>query len=98
MPLCLGTEPVRGSQVANHNERINVYDADTGASLGAITEAQLKFLVDQMEEESTTDQDYWISVDEVDTFEADAADPALVAFLRKALGKRDEMTIRWQRA
>jgi processive 1,2-diacylglycerol beta-glucosyltransferase len=77
---------------------INVTDADTGASLGAITEAQLKFLVDQMEEESTTDQDYWISVDEIDTFEADGADPTLIAFLRKALGKRDEMTIRWQRA
>ena len=77
---------------------INVTDADTDASLGAITEAQLKFLVDQMEEESTTDQDYWISADEVEMFEADAADPALIAFLRKALGKRDEMTIRWQRA
>ncbi len=77
---------------------INVTDADTGASLGAITEAQLKFLVDQMEEESTTDQDYWISADEIEMFEADAADPALIAFLRKALGKRDEMTIRWQRA
>jgi hypothetical protein len=75
---------------------ITVYDADTGANLGAITEAQLKFLADQMEEESLTDQDYWISVDEIDTFEADDADPGLVAFLRKALGKRDEMTIRWQ--
>jgi hypothetical protein len=77
---------------------INVYDVDTGTSLGAITEAQLTFLVDQMEEESTTDQDYWISVDEVDTFEADGADPALIAFLRRALGKRDDMTIRWQRS
>jgi microcystin degradation protein MlrC len=80
------------------SDMINVTDADTGASLGAITEAQLKFLVDQMEEESTTDQDYWISADEIEMFEADAADPALIAFLRKALGKRDEMTIRWQRA
>jgi hypothetical protein len=76
---------------------IHVFDADTGASLGAITDAQLKFLTDQMEEESPTDQDYWISVDEVDAFEAEGADPALVAFLRNALGKRDEMTIRWQR-
>jgi hypothetical protein len=75
---------------------IAITDVDTGAILGAITEAQLKFLVDQMEEESLTDQDYWISLDEVDNFEANGADPALIAFLRKALGKRDEMTIRWQ--
>jgi hypothetical protein len=75
---------------------ITVTDVDTGAILGAITEAQLKFLVDQMEEESPTDQDYWINLDEVDSFEANGADAALIAFLRKALGKRDEMTIRWQ--
>lgn len=75
---------------------ITVTDVDTGAILGAITEAQLKFLVDQMEEESPTDQDYWINLDEVDTLEANGAEPALIAFLRRALGKRDEMTIRWQ--
>lgn len=77
---------------------ITVYDADTNANLGTITDAQLKFLIDQLEEESTTDQDYWINADEVDIFESKGAEPALVAFLRKALGKRDEMTIRWQRS
>jgi hypothetical protein len=75
---------------------IAISDVDTGVILGAITEAQLSFLVDQMEEESLADQDYWINLDEVDSFEANGADPALIAFLRKALGKRDEMTIRWQ--
>jgi hypothetical protein len=76
---------------------INIYDADTNASLGAITEAQLQFLIDQLEEESSTDQDYWISAEEVDVLETDGADPDLAAFLRKALGDRREMTIRWQR-
>jgi hypothetical protein len=75
---------------------VNIYDADTNASLGAITDAQLQFLIDQLEEESSTDQDYWINAEEVDVLETDGADPDLVAFLRKALGDRREMTIRWR--
>lgn len=76
---------------------VNIYDADTNASLGAITDAQLQFLIDQLEEESSTDQDYWINAEEVDVLETEGADPDLVAFLREALGDRREMTIRWQR-
>jgi processive 1,2-diacylglycerol beta-glucosyltransferase len=33
----------------------------------------------------------------VDGFEEEGADPALVALLRKALGEREEMEIRWTR-
>ena len=39
---------------------IQVYDKNTGVMLGTITQEQLKFLVAQLEEESTTDQDYYI--------------------------------------
>ncbi len=77
---------------------ITVYDAETGVALGAISEEQLRFLADEMEEESTSDRDYYINQDTVDMFEGEGADPALIAFLRQALGKRDEMDIRWQRA
>ncbi len=34
----------------------------------------------------------------VDWFEAQAASPALVSLLRKALGRADDMDIRWERA
>lgn len=77
---------------------IRVYDAETGAELGEISDEQLRFLTDQMEEESTEDRDYYINQVTVDMFEGRGADPALVAFLRGALGKREEMDIRWQRA
>src|SRR5207249_4463765 len=40
---------------------IQLYDKETGASLGAITEEQLQFLADQLEEESPQDQDYYIN-------------------------------------
>jgi hypothetical protein len=77
---------------------ITVYDAGDGRKLGTITDAQLQFMIDQLEEESTTDRDYYINVATLDMFEADGADPKLLAFLRGALGKREEMDIRWERA
>jgi hypothetical protein len=76
---------------------IHVFDNDTGAALGQITEAQLQYLVDQLEEESPDDTDYYINRDTVDTFEEQGADPALVALLRGFLGTRDEMEIRWEK-
>jgi hypothetical protein len=76
---------------------IDIRDADSGKVLGEITEAQLQFLEDQMEEEDTTDQDYYISQDTIDMFEVDGADAGLLAFLRRALGGRRDMDIRWDR-
>ena len=76
---------------------IQLYDAETGAPLGAINDAQLQFLVDRLEEESPEDRDYYINQATVDAFEEEGADPALVALLRKALGEREEMEIRWKR-
>jgi len=77
---------------------INVYDASDGKKLGQITVEQLGFLMGEMEEESTTDTDYYVNAATVDMMEADGADPQLIAFLRKALGNRDDMDIRWERA
>jgi len=76
---------------------IKVSDKDTGAPIGTITEQQLKFLQDQLEEESHDDQDYYINETTVDTFEHSGADAALVTLLRRALGGRREMEIRWSR-
>jgi hypothetical protein len=77
---------------------IKVYDKDTGAWLGTIDEKQLQFLIDQLEEESTGDQDYYVNETTLDMFEEAQADPALVSLLRKALDGRGEMEIRWSRS
>lgn len=74
---------------------IRLFDAESDAPLGTITEAQLEFLMDELEEESSTDRDYFINVATVDMLEEDGADPALLALLRSALGDREEMEIRW---
>jgi hypothetical protein len=76
---------------------IQLQDAESGAPIGPITDAQLEFLVDRLEEESPDDRDYYINHATVDAFEQEGADPGLVALLRKALGERDEMEIRWTR-
>ena len=77
---------------------IELRDKDTGGVVGNITEAQLQFLVDHLEEESRDDRDYYINQTTLEVFEEEGADPELVAILRKALGSREEMEIRWSRS
>ena len=77
---------------------INVYDESNDQLLGTITESQLTFLTGEMEEESTTDRDYYVNAMTVDMMEAEGGDKELIAFLRKALGEREDMDIRWEPA
>jgi hypothetical protein len=74
---------------------IHLIDNETGKPIGTISEAQLKALVDQLEEEDTGDQDYYIDGATLDWFEDEGVDSALTALLRKALGSREGMEIRW---
>jgi len=76
---------------------IQLTDSESGAVLGTIDEGQLQFLIDQLEEESPTDQDYYIDLATLEMFEEAGADGALVAMLRQALGEREGMEIRWSR-
>ena len=76
---------------------VQLTDKKTGASIGSITEEQFQFLVDQLEEESPTDDDYYINQATLDMFEGVDADPALVDLLRRALGSREDMDIKWSR-
>jgi hypothetical protein len=76
---------------------IKLYEAGTRVFLGTITEAQLQFLIDQLEEESTEDTDYYINRTELEVFESAGADASLLALLRQALGSREEMDIAWAR-
>lgn len=76
---------------------IELHDAERGTRLGTIDDQQLKFLVDALEEESTTDTDYYINSDTIDMLEADGADAELLGLLRRALAGREGMDIRWSR-
>lgn len=76
---------------------IKVYNQRTQALIGEVSEAELEFLVANMEEESLEDQDYAITSMTLAYFQELGADPALVNMLRRALGEQDELVIRWER-
>ena len=78
---------------------VNLINKKTGEPLGTITEDQLQFLVDQLEEEykddHRQDRDYSITSILLDYFVERQADPELILLLREALGEHDEVIIEW---
>jgi phosphoribosylamine--glycine ligase len=82
---------------ARRKTMINVINAASGEQIGTISEDQLQFLIDNLEEEWADDQDYYISAPTVDMLEARGADAAMVAMLRGAAGEQG-VDVRWTRA
>jgi hypothetical protein len=77
---------------------IQLYDVALDTPIGNITEAELQLLLDQLEEESAADQDYYISAPTIDMLEENGADSNLVDMLRTALGGREGFDVRWTRS
>lgn len=76
---------------------ITLTEKGTNKSLGQITEAQLQYLIDNLEEEWLEDQDYAITPLLLQNFEEKGADAELVSLLRNALGGREEIEIIWSK-
>jgi len=76
---------------------VELYDTEHDALLGTLSDEQFQSLVESLEEESTSDQDYYIDAATIDMLEEEAADPGLIGMLRGALGAREGMDIRWER-
>jgi ABC-type uncharacterized transport system substrate-binding protein len=74
-----------------------IYNKTTSDLIGEIGEEDLKFLIDQMEEESMKDKDYSITNMEISYFAENGASSKLIAMLRKALGEQSEVIILWSR-
>ena len=74
---------------------IRVYDNEMGALVGTITEEQLQFLIDQLEETSISDQDYYLDENTLAVLEGAGAEASLMDLLRSALGDRSDCEIRW---
>ena len=77
---------------------IELYDAENDTLLGALTDEQFQSLADSLEEESASDQDYYIDAATIDMLDEEAADPDLIAMLRRALAGREGMDVRWARS
>jgi processive 1,2-diacylglycerol beta-glucosyltransferase len=75
---------------------IDLYDNQTGQLIGSITDADLKVLIDALEEESADDRDYYINAATIDLLGDGHATEHLLNLLRGALGTREGIEIRWQ--
>lgn len=69
---------------------------DTDDHIGTINDVQLKFLVEQLEDDHDEDQDYFIDRETLELMSDNGADPELLAMLEKAIGDDDEMRIAWE--
>jgi hypothetical protein len=69
---------------------------DTDVPIGTITDVQLQFLIDQLEEEHDEDKDYFIDRETLELLGDNGIDPELLAMLQKALGDDDSMDIAWE--
>ncbi|MEO8635902.1 MAG: galactosyldiacylglycerol synthase [Gemmatimonadales bacterium] len=75
---------------------IDLHDRESKALIGSITEAELKFLQDALEETSIDDNDYFIDQGTIDLLAEDGgATDHLLALLKQAVGSGDGVEIRW---
>jgi len=77
---------------------IRVHDKNTNKLIGEINEKQLQFLIDELVEEDSTDQDYYINQDQLGQLEKKGGDETLIQMLRDALGNKDDMDIIWSKS
>jgi hypothetical protein len=65
------------------------------SQVGELSEDQLDFLVDNLEEEWPEDRDYFVNRQMLEILKQRGADNVLVHMLSEALGSRDEVDILW---
>lgn len=68
-----------------------------GGVVGSIEDVDFQLLVDQLEEESESDTDYFISAGTIELLEDRGASRLLVDVLKKAVGGSDGVEVTWVR-
>ena len=76
---------------------IELRDKQTNEFLGTIDDDELRFLVGELEEESSSDRDYYLSGDTIDMLEEDGAPESLTSLLRRIVGSEEGVEVRWTR-
>jgi hypothetical protein len=77
---------------------VKVYNKATNELLGRISEEELAFLKDQLEEEGINDHDYYLRRETIDEFAASSeATEHLVTILKTGLRNDEAVEIRWER-
>ncbi len=76
---------------------VQLFEKDVGHPVFTVTDEQFAFIVAALEEESTTDTDYYVDEATIEMLENDGADDALVGALRSLLADRDGIEVGWRR-
>ena len=74
-----------------------LYDTETDKFIGTVSDEEFQLLVDQLEEESPDDSDYYVNRATLDLLGQVGAGTHLLTLLQQALGDREEMEVRWVR-
>jgi hypothetical protein len=75
---------------------IRIFDKASGALLGEVSRDDLQLMIDQFEEESSTDQDYFIDAQTIDLLHEAGASDKLLQLLRDVVGTSEGVDIRWE--
>ena len=73
-----------------------VFNKSTNEFIGRISQSELDFLADQLEEESIRDTDYYIRSETLEQFAADGAPAHLLDVLRGGMRSDSAIEIRWE--
>jgi hypothetical protein len=84
--------------VNKEREMVKLTDKRTGETLGTISEDELQFLIDNLEEEYEGDTDYYLNRTVIDMLADAGADKALTGILDEALGNREDVEIVWEKS
>jgi hypothetical protein len=77
---------------------VKLFDKATGAFLGTITDEELQFLMDNLEEESLTDVDYYLNETMFASLKEKGMSETLVTLIQTAMGDKKEAEIRYEKA
>ena len=76
---------------------VKLYEKKTRQYLGRISDEELQFLIDNLEEETLTDTDYYINRATLELLKEKGMSDALAALIEGAMGPNDEAEISYER-
>lgn len=75
---------------------IRLFDNDNDEEIGSISESVFDLLQEQLLEETLDSNTYNVGTATLDSLESNGVDRNVVALLRKALGSRSSMELRYE--
>ena len=74
---------------------MNLYDTRSGALVGEVTDDDVQFLIDQLEEEHAEDVAYYVNTDTLEFLRERNARPELLEVLTGAIATQGDAELRW---